>query len=149
MGFNLILYLIGASRCSLSKGLGLSKPCSAHFPGDAGATKLAVNGTFTHSYCHQNWLSYINTYDFIISGCYLSKCECEWHQLTSIHKLRSRMTDLICCETGVVSQIHASTPRCFMSIFLLKSNSDTRQNIHFNVLNKLCASFIVKTTFGK
>ena len=58
-------------------------------------------------------------------------------------------TDLICCETGVALQIHASTPRCFMSIFLFKADGDTQQNIHFNVLNKLCASFIAKITFGK
>ena len=58
-------------------------------------------------------------------------------------------TSIICCETGVASQIHASTPRCLMSIFLLKSDGDTLQNIHFVVVYKLCALFIVKITFGQ
>ena len=36
-------------------------------------------------------------------------------------------------EIWLASQIHVSTPRCFMSIFLLKSNGGTQQNIYFNV----------------
>ena len=60
----------------------------------------------------------------------------------------TKNTDLFCSETGVASQIRVSTPRCFMSIFLFKSNCDAPQNIHFNVLNKLCVSFIAKITFG-
>ena len=40
----------------------------------------------------------------------------------------------------------------FMSRFLLKSDGDTPQNMHFNVLYRLCASFIMfiaKITFGQ
>ena len=38
-----------------------------------------------------------------------------------------------CREMGLESEIDYSTPRCFMSTFLLKSDGGTPQNIHFNV----------------
>ena len=42
-------------------------------------------------------------------------------------------TDLFLLWIGLGSQIHISTPRCFMSIFLLISDGSTPPNIHFNV----------------
>ena len=43
-----------------------------------------------------------------------------------IYKLRSRIhSHLICHETRGTSQIHASTPRCLLSIFLIKSKGKT------------------------
>ena len=42
-------------------------------------------------------------------------------------------TDLFLLWIGLGSPIHISTPRCFMSIFLLVSDGSTPPNIHFNV----------------
>ena len=69
--------------------------------------------------------------------------ECEWHQIATIHNTMICdaqntlviLTDLFSCfrcEIRLASKIHARLPRCFMSIFLLKSDGGTLQNIHFN-----------------
>ena len=68
-----------------------SLQCPFPWRGWRRSTMLATNGTFAHLYCHQNGLFYLNIYDFMISGCYLLTYEREWHQLTSIHKLRPRI----------------------------------------------------------
>ena len=54
---------------------------------------------------------------------------------TQSHFLRRRSEKLtyFCREMGLEWKIHVSTPRCYMSTFLLKSYGGTPQNIHFNV----------------
>ena len=51
---------------------------------------LASNGTFVHSYCHQNRIFFPNIYQisWYLSG-FFFKYECKWHQITSKHKLWS------------------------------------------------------------
>ena len=48
-----------------------SLQCSFPWRGWRRGIMLATNATFEHSYYHQNWLFYLNIYDFMISECYL------------------------------------------------------------------------------
>ena len=58
---------------------------------------------------------------------------------TQSHDLRR--TDLFLLLNRLASQIHVNTPRCFMSIFLLKSDGGLLRNIHFNVfVTVVCSS---------
>ena len=67
---------LGPHTACWSKAWDFQKPCSNHFPGDASSTILTTDGTFMHSYCHQNWLSHLDIYDFMISGCYYPHIIC-------------------------------------------------------------------------
>ena len=122
-------WLIGTWHCC-------QKPWSAHFPGDAGGTTLATNGTFAHMYCHQNGLFYLNIYDFTISGCYLQKYESEWHQINLIHKLRSRIhwPNLLWNRSCIADSCQHSS----MSIFLVSTNNQCKLDFDWMIKQKQC-----------